>query len=199
MVTESVPITGVILAGGLGRRLGGSDKGLVEVEGWPLIDRVIAAFGPQVQQLLINANRNIQEYERYGYPVVPDELPGYQGPLAGMLTGLLNASNTHVVFVPCDALSLPPDLVARLWESMRSNDAEVCIAHDGTRMHPVFALLDRRLAGSLQGYLESGGRGVEDWVLQQKHAVVDFSDCPQGFVNLNTPEDLEGVTLHNPG
>ncbi|MDH3870924.1 MAG: NTP transferase domain-containing protein, partial [Gammaproteobacteria bacterium] len=73
-MTESVPITGVILAGGLGRRLGGSDKGLVEVEGWPLIDRVIAAFGPQVQQLLINANRNIQEYERYGYPVVPDEL-----------------------------------------------------------------------------------------------------------------------------
>ena len=194
MPTGRFPVTGVILAGGRGRRMGGSDKGLVEVEGWPLIDRVIAALAPQVQQLLINANRNIQEYESYGYPVVPDELPGYQGPLAGMLTGLHNASNTHVVFVPCDALSLPPDLVARLRESLIGNDAEACIAHDGTRLHPVFALLDRRLAGSLEQYLVSGGHTVEAWVLQQKHAVVDFSDCPQGFVNLNTPADLEGVS-----
>jgi molybdopterin-guanine dinucleotide biosynthesis protein A len=105
MATGSVPVTGVILAGGQGRRMGGSDKGLVEVEGWPLIDHVIAALAPQVQQLLINANRNIEAYERYGHPVVPDELPGFQGPLAGMLAGLRNATNTYVVFVPCDALS----------------------------------------------------------------------------------------------
>ncbi len=175
--------------------MGGSDKGLVEVEGWPLIDRVIAAFAPQVQQLLISANRNIPEYERYGYPVVPDVLPGYQGPLAGMLTGLRTAAYTHVAFVPCDVLSLPPDLVARLWETLRQNDAEACVAHDGTRMHPVFALLDRYLSTSLEQYLESGGRAVEEWVQQQKHAVADFSDCPQGFINLNTPADLEGLTL----
>lgn len=170
--------------------MGGCDKGLVEVEGGPLIDRVIAALAPQVQQLLINANRNIQRYERYGYPVVPDELPGYQGPLAGMLTGLRSASSSHVVFVPCDAMSLPPDLVARLWAALRAADALVSVAHDGTRLHPVFALLDRRLADSLDRFLEAGGHGVEDWVRQQQYAVADFSDCPERFANLNTPEDL---------
>mgnify|MGYP001813635643 CR=1 FL=1 len=173
--------------------MGGSDKGMVEVGGWPLIDRVIAAFAPQVQQLLINANRNIQAYERYGYQVVPDGLTGFQGPLAGMLTGLRNAAHDHVAFVPCDVVALPPDLVTRLWEALQAADADICIVHDGTRLHPVFALMKRTLAGAVEQYLESGGRTVEDWVLQQSYAVADYSDCPQGFVNLNTPADLEDL------
>ncbi len=173
--------------------MGGSDKGLVEVEGWPLIDRVIAAFAPQVQQLLINANRNIQAYERYGYQVVPDGLTGFQGPLAGMLTGLRNAAHDHVAFVPCDVVALPPDLVTRLWEALQAADADICIVHDGTRLHPVFALMNISLAGAVEQYLESGGRTVEDWVLQQRYAVADYSDCPQGFANLNTPADLESL------
>ena len=185
-------VTGVILAGGRGRRLGGRDKGLVTVQGRPLIEQAIAAFAPQVSEVIINANRNISLYERYGYPVVADVLPDCPGPLAGMLTGLRHARHDDVVVVPCDALSLPPDLVERLYQALVREQAAACTVYDGERLHPVHAWLNRRLAASLERYLRSGRRKVEDWMREQRLALADFSDSSQSFRNLNTVEDLEG-------
>lgn len=192
-VKKELPnITGVILAGGKGRRMSGRDKGMVEYQGRPLIEHVIEIILPQVNNLIINANRNIAEYERYGYLVICDVLADYQGPLAGMLTGLLNTSSDCVMFVPCDTPDLPEDLVRRMAEVMMNQQADVCIASDGVRNHAVIALLNRSLLGPLQDYLESGGRKVEDWVFAQHYAAVDFSDCPGGVRNLNRPGDLGG-------
>jgi len=184
-------ITGVILAGGRGRRVDGNDKGLVEFQGRPLIEHVIDAILPQVSVLIINANRNLPDYGRYGYPLVSDVLPDYQGPLAGMLTGLQNASSACVLFVPCDTPALPANLVRRLAETMACLDVDICIPNDGVRNHAAIALMKRSLQGSLQDYLESGGRKAEDWVLAQKYSAVDFSVCPGSFRNLNRPGDFE--------
>ena len=183
-------ITGVILAGGRGRRMGGADKGLVEFRGRPLVEHVIDAIRSQVDAIMINANRNLPNYERYGYPLVPDGLPGHPGPLAGMLAGLQKASTDSVLFVPCDTPALPADLAQRLSVTMLENKADICIPGDGMRSHPVIALMKCTLQQSLQAYLIAGGRRVEDWVLAQNHAVADFSDSPASFHNLNHPDDL---------
>jgi molybdopterin-guanine dinucleotide biosynthesis protein A len=182
-------ISGVILAGGRGRRLGGCDKGLVMVQGRPLIEHVIAALAPHVSEIVINANRNIALYERYGYPVIADVLPDYPGPLAGMLTGLHHVRG-DIVVVPCDALSLPPDLVIRLWQALIQGKADVSVAHDGVRLQPLYAVLKRQLTASLAWYLRQGKYKVKDWMREQRLAIADFSDAPQGFRNLNTEEDL---------
>ena len=183
-------ICGVILAGGRGRRLGGCDKGLVTVQGHPLVEHVIAALAPQVNGIVINANRNRSLYERYGYPVIDDFLPDYPGPLAGILAGLHHVRG-DIVVVPCDALSLPPDLVVRLRQALAQAKADVSCAHDGKRLQPLYALLKRTLNVSLEQYLRMGRYKVEDWMREQRYAIADFSDVPQGFCNLNTVEDLQ--------
>jgi molybdenum cofactor guanylyltransferase len=187
--TTDSPVSGVILAGGRGRRLGGRDKGLVTLQGRPLVEYVIAALAPQVSGIVINANRNISLYERYGYPVVVDVLPDYQGPLAGILAGLLHVQG-DIIVVPCDALWLPPDLVVRLWRALAQGTADVGIAHDGKRLQPLYSLLKRTLNVSLEQHLRQGRHKVEDWMREQRLAIVDFSDIPQGFRNLNTVHDL---------
>jgi molybdenum cofactor guanylyltransferase len=186
------PVCGVILAGGRGRRLGGRDKGLVTVQGHPLIEYVLAALAPQVNGIVINANRNRTLYERYGYPVVNDFLPDYPGPLAGILAGLHHVRG-DIVVVPCDALSLPPDLVVRLQQALAQEKADVCIAHDGVRLQPLYALLKQTLNVSLEQQLRQGRYKVEDWIREQRFAIADFSDVPQVFCNLNTIEDLRAL------
>ena len=158
----NVAICGVILAGGRGRRLGERDKGLITVQGHPLVEHVIAALAPQVNGIVINANRNRSLYERYGYPVVDDV-----------------------------ALSLPPDLVVRLRQALTQEKADVSIAHDGERLQPLYALLKRTLNVSLERHLRQGRYKVEDWMREQRFAIADFSDAPQGFSNLNSVEDLQ--------
>lgn len=186
------PVCGVILAGGRGRRLGGRDKGLVTVQGHPLIEYVLAALAPQVNGIVINANRNRSQYKRYRYPVVNDLLPDYPGPLAGILAGLHHVRG-DIVIVPCDALSLPPDLVVRLRQALAQGKADVSIAHDGNRLQPLYALLKRTLNVSLEQHLRRGRYKVEDWMRGQRFAIADFSDVPQGFCNLNTMEDLRAL------
>jgi len=185
-------ISGVILAGGRGRRFGGRDKGFVTVQGRPLIEHVIAALAPQVSEIVINANRNIARYERYGYPVIADVLPDYPGPLAGVLTGLHHVRG-DIFVVPCDALSLPPDLVIRLWQALVQGKADVSVAHDGVRLQPLYAVLKRQMTVSLERYLRQDRHKLEDWLREQRLAIADFSDAPQGFRNLNTVEDLEAL------
>jgi molybdopterin-guanine dinucleotide biosynthesis protein A len=186
-------ITGVILAGGRGRRLGGLDKGLIEINGRTLIESICAALAPQVDELLINANRNLARYAQFGYPVHADVLPDFAGPLAGMLTGLERAQHATVVYVPCDTPALPAQLVARLRQAVTADDCLAAYAHDGLRAHPVYALLQRDCRADLRSYLDAGGRKVEDWLARVAARPVDFPELRHAIANINVPEDLTGL------
>jgi molybdenum cofactor guanylyltransferase len=184
-------VTAVILAGGRGRRMGGRDKGLVEIGGKALIEHVISIIAPQAGKLVINANRNGEEYRRYGYAVVSDSMSGYQGPLAGFASAMASAETPHIVTIPCDSPLLPDDLVQRLIDAMHDAHAQLAVAHDGERLQPVFALIGVRLLASLQQFLQRGDRKIDLWYAHHEMALADFSDCPNMFLNLNTPADQE--------
>ncbi|MEK7796675.1 MAG: molybdenum cofactor guanylyltransferase MobA [Pseudomonadota bacterium] len=186
-------MTGVILAGGRGQRLGGADKGLVQLAGKPLIEYVIAALQPQVGCLVISANRNREIYAAYGFPVIADTVGEYYGPLAGMLSALRAAPTPYILTAPCDAPALPADLAGRLSAALVRKNAQACVAVCDGRMQPVFALLRRALADDLQKYLECGGRGAGAWMHAQRAATADFSDQAQAFANINTPQALAAL------
>lgn len=192
-------ITAVILAGGMGRRMGGLDKGQIQLNHKPLVEWVLDAIRPQVKTILINANRNHEAYARYGFPVLSDQLADYQGPLAGFAAGLQAASTPYIVTVPCDGPVLPPDLVFRLLHALQNKQAEIAVAHDGKRLQPVYALLPVRLLPSLNAFLERGERKIDLWYSQHSMALADFSDSPSTFLNINTPADrqqLEQAGVH---
>lgn len=191
-------ITGVILAGGQGKRLGGADKGLVSLQGKPLIEHVIAALQPQVGHLLISANRNRETYAAYGFPVIADVIGDYDGPLAGMLSAMRAASTPYILTAPCDAPALPVDLAQRLCAALARVNADAAVAVSGGKMQPVFALLSTRLAGELQKFLEAGGRGVGEWMRRLPAASADFSGREDAFVNINTPEQLQRLQERRP-
>jgi molybdopterin-guanine dinucleotide biosynthesis protein A len=182
-------ISGVILAGGLGRRLGGQDKGLIEVRGSTLVESLVEALAPQVDELVINANRNIARYAQFGCPVYPDCLPGYLGPLAGMLTGLEQARHDQVVYVPCDTPALPPHYVTRMSSALQHGPYRAVFAHDGQRAHPVYALLRRDCRDDLRRFLAAGGRRLGDWLRQLDAQAVVFPGL-DGIANINAPGDL---------
>lgn len=182
-------ITGAILAGGRGRRMGGADKGLVRLHGRPLVEHVIERLAPQVGRFVISANRNGDVYADYGFPVVADIVSGYRGPLAGMLSVLHAAATPFVLCVPCDAPVLPADLAARLATGLIEARADACVVSCDGRMQPVFALLRCTLAGHLQEYLRRGGCAVGAWLQQEGAVLVDFSDAIAAFANVNTEED----------
>lgn len=182
-------ITAVVLAGGRGLRMGGLDKGLVEVAGRPLIGYTLAALAPQVGAIVINANRNAERYRAWGYPVIADASGDFDGPLAGMCAALGAITTPLLLTVPCDCPRLAPDLAARLHAALLRDDAEIAVAHDGTRTQPVFALLRRELHADLAEQLAAGERKIDRWFRFHRLAPVDFSDRPEHFVNLNSPEE----------
>jgi molybdopterin-guanine dinucleotide biosynthesis protein A len=186
----NIGITGVVLAGGEARRMGGGDKGLVELCGRPLVEYALGALSPQVDTVIINANRNREIYAAYGYPVIPDSRRGFQGPLAGMLSCLQEAETEFVVTVPCDSPLLPDDLVARMFRQLSEEQADISVAHNGDRMQPVFTLMPTSLASSMQAFLDGGGRKIDRWFERHKLAVTDFSDNPECFRNINNPAEL---------
>ena len=190
-------ITAVILAGGKGRRMQGKDKGLVELADLPLIEHVIAAIEPQVKTIIINANRNQQQYSHYGYQVISDTLDNYQGPLAGFFSAMQEASTSHIVTLPCDGPLLADDLVERLIFASNKENAEIAVAHDGERMQPVYSLLPVTLTASLGDFLDSGERKIDLWYKQHRVALADFSDCPETFRNINTAKERD--CLQNEG
>lgn len=185
-------ITGVILAGGKGRRMGGLDKGLVEFSGRLLIAHVIDRLRPQVGTLMINANRHTEEYRGFGYPVIEDELEDYQGPLAGFATALRSAKTPYILTVPCDGPILPDDLAARLVNALNDNAAELAVAHDGQRMQPVYALISTALLPSMTEFLNRGERKIDRWYALHKTALADFSDVAESFFNINSLTDIIG-------
>lgn len=184
-------ITAVILAGGKARRMGGEDKGLIDLDGRPLIEHVLQRVRPQVSRVVINANRNLERYAAFGHPVISDTLSDFQGPLAGFLAVMQQNDSDFIVTLPCDGPCLPDNLVARLRQAQQQADAEIAVAHDGDRMQPVYALISTRLQSSLAAYLQAGERKIDRWYQQHHTVSVDFSDAPETFLNINTPEDRE--------
>lgn len=187
MVRFQDDITGVVLAGGRGRRMGGVDKGLVPLAGRFMVEHVIARLRPQVSNLVVNANRGLETYQTLGYPVIPDTDGDFLGPLAGILVALRATSTAFILTAPCDAPLLPETLGERLWTACRDNGAEIAVAHDGNRLQPVFALISTALDESLQQYLDDGGRKIDRWYETRRLATVDFRDQAKCFMNVNDP------------
>lgn len=183
-------ITGVILAGGKGRRLNGQDKGWVELVGQPLVQYVIAGLAPQVDHILINANRNQDRYRALGYTVVDDPIADYAGPLAGFAAAMATAPDNLILTAPCDAPRVPRDLAARLHAAMDAQQASIAVAHDGQRLQPVHALIDSRLLPDLRIFLDEGGRKIDSWYARHNFVKVDFSDQTAAFNNINDAEQL---------
>ena len=186
-------ITGVILAGGQARRMGGQDKGLIILNNKPMIEYIIDVFKPQTPKLIINANRNHEIYSQYGLEIVADELTGFCGPLAGMASALQTIESDYMVTAPCDSPFIPTDLVQRLAETLQDNSTEISVAHDGNRIQPVFCMMKSSLKQSLNDYLLAGERKIDRWFEQHKYAIANFSDVPETFDNINTPEDVQNA------
>lgn len=191
-------VTGVILAGGRGSRMGGVDKGLQNFRGMPMAMGTLMRLAPQVGEVMINANRNLSAYESFGVPVWPDSLADYAGPLAGFLTALERCETPYLATVPCDTPLFPQDLVARLAEALEREDAEIAMAaareEDGQfRAQPVFSLLRRELMESLVRFTHEGGRKIDAWTAQHRTVLVPFDrpgDDPGAFSNANTLAEL---------
>ena len=188
-------ISGVILAGGRATRMNGVDKGLVLLQNKPLIAHVIERLKPQVDEIFINANREIMQYDAFGLPVLQDENYEFIGPLAGFSLGLQHAKHDYVLTVPCDSPLLPLDLAQRLLNSMLESLMDIAFASSDGNTHPVFCLMKKSVLPSLIAFLEQGERKVSAWQKSQKYVEVDFSDCADAFVNLNTLEDLKALEL----
>lgn len=186
-------IGAVILCGGLSRRMQGADKGLQLLQQKPLFIHVKQRLQPQVQQILINANRNQQQYAKCGLPVFIDELDGFLGPLSGMLSGLKHSAQQWVLFVPCDSPFLPLDLAPRLFSAVQQQGLDLAYASDGEREHPTFVLMNKSLTVDLEQYLLAGGRKVRDFMQQHRYAVVDFSDQAEAFANVNYLSQLDEI------
>jgi molybdopterin-guanine dinucleotide biosynthesis protein A len=182
-------ITGLILAGGRGSRMGGVDKGLQALHGVPLVQHAIDRLLPQVGALMISANRHLDDYRAFGVPVWPDEPPDFAGPLAGFLAGLVHCRTPWLVTVPCDTPHFPEDLVARL--AAAAMDIALPVApHDGQlRRQPAFCLMPAGLRDDLDAFVRGGGRKIEHWISRHAAADVRFDDAT-AFFNANTLEEL---------
>ena len=189
-MTEDVRVAGVILAGGLGRRMGGVDKGLRPLRGKPMVKWVLERFAPQVDEVLINANQHIDEYSRLGLPVISDRIEGFAGPLAGLHAALSATSLPLVATVPCDSPFLPVDLVARLKDALLERGVDLAAARTLTQLHPVFSVCRRTVLPQLAEFLTAGGRKLELWHGTLAAVEVNFDDQIEAFSNINTPEEL---------
>jgi molybdopterin-guanine dinucleotide biosynthesis protein A len=170
--------------------MGGVDKGLVSFHGKPLVAHVVARLQPQVDEILVNANRETASYAALGYPVISDAIGGFAGPLAGLHCGMTAARNPLVVTVPCDSPFLPADLVQRLLQALNEHDADLAVAKTNDQPHPVFCLCHTTLLPNLTRFLQIGGRKIDAWYGDLRTIEVAFDDEAEAFANINTPEDL---------
>jgi molybdopterin-guanine dinucleotide biosynthesis protein A len=196
-MTSSKDITGLILAGGQAQRMGGIDKGLIPFHEKPLIESAIAKLKPQVQTIVINANRNITKYAGYGYPVIMDETPDFSGPLAGFLVGLRACKTPYLLTAPCDSPLLPNNLAQNLSAEMERGDFQLVYASskeaDGkVWAQPVFCLMRANLQDSLASFLLKGDLKIDRWFKELRSSTVIFNG-PQVFANVNTPEELKSL------
>lgn len=188
-------ISAIILSGGRATRMNGVDKGLVTLQNKPLIQHVIERLKPQADEIFINANREIATYLKFSHRVLQDETDEFLGPLAGFLLGLKHAKHDYVLTVPCDSPLLPLDLVERLLIGLTETRADIAVASSDKMTHPVFCLIKKSVLPSLIAFLEAGERKVSTWQKSLNYIEVDFSDASNGFINLNTFEDLKALEL----
>lgn len=190
---KPLDVTGLILAGGRGSRMGSVDKGLQAFRGKPMAQHAIDRLAPQVARIMINANQNLDVYERFGVPVYSDALEGFAGPLAGLQTGLMHCASPYLITVPCDSPFFPLDLVSRLGSALLAQQADIAVAVTGTegheQPHPVFCMVKTSLLPHLSHFLESGQRKIDKWYASLKVAQVHFSD-EAAFSNINTRDEL---------
>lgn len=190
-------VTGLILAGGRAQRMGGIDKGLIPFKDKPLIESAIARLQLQVEHILINANRNLEQYAKYGYPVLPDVEQNFSGPLAGFLVGLKHCSTPYMLTSPCDSPLLPSDLAAKMMTELERGDFDLVYASSKEAnqkiwSQPVFCLMRCDLIDSLESFLKAGDLKIDHWFKQIKASTVVFDDA-MAFANVNTPEELQSL------
>ncbi len=190
-------ITAIILAGGKGSRLAGQDKGLVLYKGKTLIHQVIERISPQVDHIVINANRNKTRYARYGYPIISDEMNDFQGPLAGFASAMKKVTTDYIITLPCDGPSVALDLVSKMLATLNTTNTytpkHIVVAHDGERIQPMHALIPITLIDSLETFLQKGDRKISLWYAQQDVLLVDFSEQADSFFNINKKEQLDNT------
>lgn len=187
-------ITAVILAGGQGSRLSGFDKGLLKLNKMPLVQYIIERIQPQVSNIIISANRNIETYSDFGFSVYEDDISDFAGPLAGILKALQQCQSEWLLAIPADSPFVSRDLALRLSQNIKDN--KVAIPHDGKYLQPTFALIHKSLAASLQDFLQQGERKARVWMQQQDHTIIDFSDQANSFININTEDELQNAEQH---
>ncbi len=194
---DSKQISGVILAGGLGTRMGTVDKGLQLFNGAPMVQQVVQRLAPQLGTLMINANQNLDAYRAFGLPVWPDVMPDYAGPLAGLQAGLSHCETNYLLCAPCDSPFLPDDLVARLYAGLQEAQADLALAvtiNGGRRQrHPVFALMKSSLLPQLTEFLQTGGRKMDAWIATLVTIEILFDD-DAAFSNINTLDELKKLS-----
>ncbi|MGJ0483377.1 MAG: molybdenum cofactor guanylyltransferase MobA [Methylomicrobium sp.] len=192
-MNKQTTVAGVILAGGLARRMNNQDKGLILYHGRPLVCYAIDALAGAMSEIIINANRNIEQYGQFGHPVVPDQTASFDGPLAGILTAMLHTDAEVLIVLPCDSPLIRTEHILKLLAARAECDADIASAHDGERLHPVFLALKTRLKDSLQEYLSRGERKIDRWLEQHKLVLADFSATPEIFTNINTMTELNSL------
>jgi len=197
MMNHQPKVTGVILAGGLARRMNNQDKGLINFKGRPMVSYAIAALASIVDLSIINANRNREQYQTFGLPVVADQTDSFDGPLAGILTAMLYIEADLLVVIPCDSPLIKAEHLKKLLATRAKDNSDVAVAFDGERLHPVFLAIKTSLKNSLQDYLNNGQRKADLWLKQQKMVEADFSDEPEIFVNINTQTELSELEAKN--
>jgi molybdenum cofactor guanylyltransferase len=189
-MNNKTTVTGVILAGGLARRMEHQDKGLIHYKGRPMVSYAVAALASVAGQSLINANRNREQYQMFGLPVVADQTGTFDGPLAGILTAMIFSDAEVLLVVPCDSPLIKAEHLQKLLATRAESDADAAVAFDGERLHPVFLAIKTSLKTSLQEYLNNGQRKLDRWLEQQKMVKADFSNEPEIFTNINTLTEL---------
>ena len=194
MPNKTQNITAVILAGGQGSRLSGLDKGLLKLNNIPLVKHLIERIQPQVSDIIISANRNIETYSDFGFSVYEDEINDFAGPLAGILKALQQCQSEWLLAIPADSPFVSRDLALRLSQNIKDN--KIAIPHDGKYLQPTFALIHKSLAASLQKFLQQGERKARIWMQQQDHTIIDFSDQASTFININTEDELQNAEQH---
>ena len=185
-------ITAVILSGGRSSRMQGEDKGLILLNDKPLISYVVDVVDGKVGRLLISANRNVEMYQQYG-EVISDELADFQGPLAGIAKAFSVVFTPYLLVLPCDSPLVNEIVIDRLIQCMVDKEVDICVADDGARIHPTFALIKTSLKDNLLAFLDSGERKLGLWIEQNNFQKVDFSDQPKVFINLNNPQDFDKI------
>ena len=186
-------ITGLILAGGQGRRMGHVDKGLQPFRGMPMASHVLMRLGMQADEVIVNTNQNLAAYESFGLPIVLDIHGDHAGPLAGIHAGLSYATTDYLITAPCDVPLIPMDLVERMCQTMVAESADMVVAKTGDQVHPVFCLMPTSVTEHLDRFLKGNGRKIDAWYASFKVAEAVFDDCPDRFINVNTIAELKAL------